>query len=93
MIPNNYRTPLKPFKVGQKRYLYDDRAVDDVCLAHILHILPHPDCEDEKLIVYRWYGKHKRYWWYGITQLWQQKLWADYCQNVVLLRKENRKKK
>ena len=92
-LPEAYRNGLKPFKVGQKRYLYDDRAEDDVCLAHILHVLPHPEDAGEQLIVYRWFGKHKRHWWYGVTETWKQDLWEAYCQDVVNHKKEKRKRK
>lgn len=35
---------------GKTYYFYDDRAVDDVCKAHVLNILPHPEREDDRLI-------------------------------------------
>ena len=76
------------YKVGNAYYLYDDRAEHDVCKAHILAILPHPEDnagrdKTDKLIVYRWYGKHKRYWFYGVTTYWQQTMWADYVKSKV----------
>lgn len=58
-------------------------ATDDVCLAHVLKVLPHPEREDDRLVIYRWYGKHKRHWWYGVTSISQQDLWAGYCAKVV----------
>lgn len=78
---------------GKTYYFYDDRAVDNVCKAHVFHILPHPENEEDRLIVYRWYGKHKRYWWYGITTLSEQQLWADYCKNAVKTARERRWKR
>lgn len=92
-LPRGYVERTQPFKEGQKRYIYDDRATDNVCLAHILHLLPHPENNDEQLIVYRWYGKHRRHWWYGITETWKQDLWAEYIAKVVELKKIKKKKK
>ena len=46
--------------VGKKCYFYDERAEHCVCTAHVLHILPHPEREDDILIIYRWYGKYKK---------------------------------
>ena len=92
-LPENYVRRCRPFKEGQKRYLYDNRAEDNVCLAHIIEVLPHPEDKDERLIVYRWFGKHKRHWWYGITETWLQDLRADYCQKVVRYRKACRRYK
>ncbi len=86
------KTKIRSFKEGQKRYIYDSRASDNVCKAHILKVLPHPDAPDEQLIVYRWYGKHKRYWWYGVTQTWTQRVWADYIKKTVDGLREKRKK-
>ena len=83
---------IKDIKVGKTYYFYDNRAVDDVCKAHVLALLPHPEREDDRLIVYRWWGKHRRYWWYGVTTIRQQEIWADYCKNAVNLQKERRKK-
>ena len=71
------------FKEGKTYYLFDSRAEHDVCKAHVLHVLPHPENPDERLIVYRWFGKHKRHWWYGITDLYIQNLYADYVKKVV----------
>ena len=78
-------------KEGKTCYLYDDRATDDVCKAHVLHILPHPEREGDQLIVYRWYGKHRHCWWYGVTDMRQQDLWADYVQKVINHNKEQKK--
>ena len=79
--------------VGKKYYFYDERASDDVCLAHILHVMPHPEWESEFLIVYRWYGKHKKHWWYGITDTHFQQRARDLIADSLLRRKENRLKK
>lgn len=78
---------------GKTYYFRDYRAADGVCKAHVLHILPHPEKEEDQLIVYRWYGKHKQYWWYGVTTLSEQQLWADYCKNRVKIAKERRRKR
>ena len=75
---------------GKANYFYDDRAEEDVCKAHVLHILPHPEREDDRLIVYRWYGKHRQRWWYGVTTLSQQELWVDYVQKVIYHRKHKK---
>lgn len=75
---------------GKTNYFYDDRAEEDVCKAHVLHILPHPEREDDRLIVYRWYGKHRQRWWYGVTTISQQELWADYVKKVIGYRKQKR---
>lgn len=71
--------------VGKKYYFYDERAKHSVCTAHVLHILPHPEREDDRLIVYRWYGKYKKRWWYGVTDGRTQVRWKDYCQDVAEL--------
>lgn len=76
---------------GKTYYFYDDRAVDDVCKAHVLNILPHPEREDDRLIVYRWYGKTWRHWWYGVTTISQQEMYANYCKDIVTHNKEKRK--
>ena len=76
--------------VGKTNYFYDTRAEEDVCKAHVLHILPHPEREDDRLIVYRWYGKHRQRWWYGVTTLSQQELWADYVQKVIDCKKQRK---
>lgn len=71
-------------KQGKAYYFYDDRAENDVCKAHVLHILPHPERrDDDQLIVYRWYGKHRQHWWYGVTTMSHQELYADYVQKVI----------
>lgn len=75
---------------GKTYYFYDDRAEGDVCKAHVLHILPHPERDDDRLIVYRWYGKHRQHWWYGVTTISQQELWADYVQKVIKHRKHEK---
>ena len=76
---------------GKSYYFYDDRAVDNVCKAHVLHVLPHPEMEEDRLIVYRWYGKHKQRWWYGVTTISQQEIWADYCKDAVRIAMERKK--
>lgn len=78
-------------KEGKTYYFYDNRAVEDVCKAHVLHILPHPERQDDRLIVYRWYGKHKQHWWYGVTCFRQQEIWADYVK--AIREKQARKRK
>ena len=75
---------------GKQYYFYDDRAEKNVCKAHVLHILPHPDRDDDRLIVYRWYGKHRQRWWYGVTTISKQELWADYVQKVIHHRKHKK---
>ena len=75
------------YKVGKAYYLYDNRAERNECKAHILAILPHPELSDDNLIVYRWWGKHKRYWFYGVTTYWQQDIWADYV-GIILAKKQ-----
>lgn len=84
---------MATIKEGKTYYFYDDRAVDDVCKAHVLHILPHPDRIDDRLIVYRWFGRHKRRWWYGITTISQQEIWEDYCKDAVKIARERRRKR
>jgi len=71
-------------------YFYDDRAEENVCKAHVLHMLPHPERDDDRLIVYRWYGKHRQRWWYGVTTISQQELCADYVQKVIDYRKHKK---
>jgi len=77
-------------KEGKQYYFYDSKAEDDVCKAHVLCILPHPEREDDRLIVYRWYGKHRQRWWYGVTTISQQELWADYVRKVIHYRKHEK---
>lgn len=77
---------------GKTYYFYDSRADKDVCKAHVLKVLPHPEREDDRLIVYCWYGKHRRRWWYGVTTISQQEMWADYVHEVVSHEKEKRKR-
>ena len=50
------------YEEGKAYYFYDERANRDVCKAHVLHILPHPEDKNDHLIVYRWYGTHRQYW-------------------------------
>jgi hypothetical protein len=64
-------------KSGQRCWLYETRADRDLCYAHILHVLPHPENPDDKLIVFRWFGIHKRWWWYGVTSMSYQELYLD----------------
>ena len=78
-------------KQGKTYYFYNNDAVDSVCKAHVLHILPHPERgEDDRLIVYRWYGKHRQHWWYSITTMSQQERFGDYVQEVIEHRKKLR---
>lgn len=70
-------------KVGKKYYFYDERAELSVCVAHVLGVLPHPEREDDRLVVYRWYSKHKQRWFYGVTDGQTQEIWSDFCQKVV----------
>lgn len=82
---------MREIKEGKTYYFYDDRAEYSVCKAHVLKILPHPEYEDDRLIVYRWFGKHRRYWFYGVTSIRKQEMAADYVQKVVDEEKEKRK--
>lgn len=75
---------------GKQYYFYNGRAEKSVCKAHVLHILPHPERDDDKLIVYRWYGKYMQCWWYCVTTISQQELWADYVQKVIHHRKHKK---
>lgn len=84
---------MKPFKIGTKRYIYDPRAQDDVCLAHILAVMPHPDNDEDQIIVYRFWGKHRKYYFYGAKQASLLGLWNGYVNDVVQYRKKKRKEK
>lgn len=75
---------------GKSYYFYDDKAQDAECKAHVLHMLPHPELDDDRLIVYRWYGKHHQRWWYGMTTISQQELWANYVQRIIHYRKHKK---
>ena len=75
------------------RYLYDERADDNVVKAHIIAYLPNPERQDDRLIVYRWYGKHRHYWFYGVTKEQIQAIWEDYVQKVLERREAERKSK
>lgn len=71
------------FKEGKTYYLYEPRAEKNVCKAHVLHVLPHPENPEERLIVYRWFGRRKRGWWYGVTDIFIQDLYAEYVKKVI----------
>lgn len=55
----------RAFIVGKTRYLknYDFYIVK----AHILHILPHPEDPDNRLIVFRYWSIRLHRWHYEIT--------------------------
>jgi hypothetical protein len=74
---------IRGIKAGQKCWLLEDRAVWNVCNAEILHVLPHPEDPEDKLIVYRWFGTNKKWWWYGITSASYQEENLDYIKKVV----------
>lgn len=82
---------MKTIKEGKAYYFYDNRAEYNVCKAHVLKILSHPERENDRLIVYRWYDKHRRYWRFGVTSNWYQRMSADYVKKVVQSEKEKRK--
>lgn len=71
------------FKEGKECWMYDSRAEFDVCYAHILYVLPHPENHNDRLIVYRWFGKNKKWWWYGVTSISDQELEMDYVTKTV----------
>ena len=79
------------YEEGKAYYFYDERANRDVCKAHVLHILPHPEDKNDHLIVYRWYGTHRQYWWYGVTTEKYQKLYREYVEKVMSSKKSYRK--
>lgn len=64
----------REMKPGDKCWIFDDRANNDICEAEILHVLPHPEDPEERLIVYRWFGTNKKWWWYGVTDIDYQEL-------------------
>ncbi len=70
-------------QAGKKCYLYNSKAKFDVCTAHILHVMPHPERKDDILIVYRWYGKHKQWWHYDVTSGQEQDIEQEYVQRNV----------
>ena len=76
---------------GKQHFLYDERAAESVCLAYVLHILPHPEREDDRLIVYRWRSSHRKHWWYGVTTISKQESLAEYVSMVVHQGKKCRK--
>ena len=59
----------KHLKVGDVFYKKYDRNK-----YHIVAILDEP----EKQIVYKFYGIHKQWWHYKITELWDMKEWFKY---------------
>lgn len=82
---------MRNFKVGTKRYIYDNRAAeDDVCLAHILAVTPHPDYPKDSVITYRFWSKYKRYYFYGAITFSRLLLWEDYIKKVIKHRKEKK---
>lgn len=70
-------------ETGKTCYLYDERALRDVCKAYILAILPHPTDSDDNVIVYRWWGRRARGWFYGATELSTQKIFEKYVNTIV----------
>lgn len=81
---------MKTIKEGKAYYFYDERADFNVCKAHVLKILPHPEHDDDRLVVYRWYGKHRRYWWYGITSANKQATYEPVVQETLKYIKKKR---
>ena len=70
-------------EIEKTYYLYDTRAQFDVCKAHILAVLPHPTDSDDRVIVYRWWGRRHRCWLYGATELSEQQIFEEYVQKNV----------
>lgn len=48
-------------KPGKSYHIYDSQNASRVVKAHVMHIVD--GCyQDEQLIIYRFYGKYKRWW-------------------------------
>ena len=86
---------MKPFKVGTKRYIYDDKAPNNegVCLAHILAVIPHPDYpKTSSIIVYRFWSRYKHAYVYGAKPLGNLAVWDCYVKKVLSNRKQKKMK-
>ena len=70
------------YKEGKTIHLYEERAEDHVCTAHILKVIDHPEYSNDRLIIYRWWSRHRQKWFYGVTEIWRQELWKDYVNKV-----------
>lgn len=70
-------------EIGKTCYLHDTRAQRSVCKAHILAVLSHPTNDEDKVIVYRWWGRRARCWFYGATELSEQRIFEGYVSNTV----------
>lgn len=83
---------MKPFKVGTKRYIYDDKAPNNegVCLAHILAFVPHPDTPKDYIVVYRFWDKYRHRYVYGAKPRNLLGIWDDYIKKVLSDRRQKR---
>ena len=79
------------YKVGKKYHLYNNDACFDFCLAEIVAVMIHPEDETDKLIVYRWFGTHKRWWHYSITTASQQERMKDFVTKMMERKRNIRK--
>lgn len=83
------------YKVGKKYHFYENGAMFDFCLAHVLSVLPHPEDDTDQLIVYRWHGVHKQWWFYRVTTAKEQEQMKDYVARQIErkrgIRKERKK--
>lgn len=57
--------PHIDYQVGKAYRVYYD---SDVCKAHVLAILPHPTDPNDRLIAFRYYGRHRQYWHYALIE-------------------------
>ena len=79
----------KAFIVGKTRYL--SNISHNVVKAHILHILPHPEDPDNRLIVFRYWSVHTHRWHYEIADANLQAAIEKDVDNVLERMREIRK--
>lgn len=76
------------YKIGKTYHFFNDDNKDNVCKAHVLHIMPHPEADGVFLIIYRWFGFYHRWWHYAVTDTDEQDGYADYVKRRLQRRKE-----
>ena len=79
----------KAFIVGKTRYL--SNIFHNVVKAHILHILPHPEDPDNRLIVFRYWSFRTRRWHYEIADANLQAAIEEYVDVTLERMREIRK--
>lgn len=82
----------KAFIVGKTRYLSNVSC--NVVKAHILHILPHPEDPDNRLIVFRRWSNHTHSWYYEVTDAnFQASIEKDVDDALEIMRERRKSRK